>query len=156
MVILTGVLDEGVRESLLGPLGMDIHRMGLIALIWYILVIIGDWKIFKKADIPGWHSIVPFLNMYEEFELCWNGYMGIFYMVALAGTALIPELFTGDVGTVIAGILGLFTAVLHIIESFKLSRSFDHGFIFGIFLILFERLGRVLLGFGKSKYIGPQ
>ena len=37
---------------------------GMIGLIWWILVIIGGWKMYVKAGKPGWGIIIPFYNTY--------------------------------------------------------------------------------------------
>ena len=37
---------------------------GVIGLIWWVLVIIGGWKMFVKAGKPGWGVIIPFYNTY--------------------------------------------------------------------------------------------
>ena len=57
-------MDEGMISAIFG-------------LAWYVLQVIGDWKLFKKAGKKGWHSIMPILNIYDEYELCWKGSKGI-------------------------------------------------------------------------------
>lgn len=39
----------------------------MIAFIVCILVIVGNWKIYKKMGRQGWESIVP---IYNEYVLC--------------------------------------------------------------------------------------
>ena len=51
-------------------------------------------------------------------------------------------------------IAGVWVLLLQIRQSFKLARSFGHGFGFGLFLLIFDRLGRIILGLGKSQYVG--
>ena len=57
--------------------GLGLGVMVIIPLIWYILQVIADWKILSKAGQPGWLSFVPILNVYAEYELCWNGLFGV-------------------------------------------------------------------------------
>ena len=45
-------------------------------------------------------------------------------------------------------------AVLHCIESQKLSRAFGKGTGFGLCLFLFGPIARLVLGFGKARYVG--
>ena len=47
-----GFLDE----STFGGLGM-------FGLIMAILAIVGAWKLFAKAGVPGWLSIIPIVNV---------------------------------------------------------------------------------------------
>ena len=135
--------------------GAGIGMVLAFAIVWYILEIIGNWKLFQKAGKPGWHSIIPFLNSYDEYDLCWKGGLGIFYIFILIFNSFVNTNASDNTFlVVISGILAIVAAVLHIIESIKLSKAFGHGVGFGIFLIIFDRLGRLILGFGSSEYQG--
>ena len=125
----------------------------ILSLVWYILAAIGDWMLFKKAGKKGWHSIVPILNIYDEYDICWKGSKGIFYLFLnlVMGVGIAVQEAPFLIAALIAGVWAL---TLLIRQSFKLSRSFGHGAGFGIFLLLFDRLGRIILGLGKSKYVG--
>ena len=140
-----------------GVFAVGMATIVVSTIIWYVLVIIGDWKIFEKAGKPGWHSLIPFLNMYDEYDLCWNGSMGVVYMVCLFITAFLS---TGEelsgIKAVICFVTAIVTLVLRIIQSNKLAKAFGHGIGFTICLILFERISRVVLGLGNSQYQGPQ
>ena len=37
----------------------------IISLVLVIIAIVGMWKVFSKAGVPGWHSIIPILNVYD-------------------------------------------------------------------------------------------
>ena len=43
----------------------------LYAVIW-ILYIVSLWKIFTKANLQGWGSIIPFYNVYLQIKLAWK------------------------------------------------------------------------------------
>ena len=50
--------------------GISINPVMLLPiLIISLLYIISLWKLFSKVGKPGWHSIIPFLNMYDLFEI---------------------------------------------------------------------------------------
>ena len=55
-----------------------------------------------------------------------------------------------------AGVLVLIIILLQIIESRKLAKAFGKGLGFTLILIIFDRLGRVILGFGGAKYQGKR
>ena len=59
---------------------------GMIAgfAVWYILQVIAYWKIFEKAGKPGWHSIIPVLNTYDQYDISWNGFIGIISLIGLS------------------------------------------------------------------------
>ena len=133
---------------------MDEQMIAAIAsLVYYILQVIGDWMLFKKAGKKGWHSIIPILNVYDEYDICWKGSRGILFLIFTGilnvGLAVQEQPFL--TAALIAAVGAL---LLEIKQSFKLARSFGHGFGFGLFLLIFDRLGRVILGLGKSQYVG--
>ena len=39
----------------------------IIALILCVIAIVGMWKTFVKAGVPGWHSLIPILNVYDMY-----------------------------------------------------------------------------------------
>ncbi len=41
----------------------------LAVLALAIASIVGMWKMFEKADEPGWKSIIPFYNIYTYFRI---------------------------------------------------------------------------------------
>jgi hypothetical protein len=129
----------------------------IVVVAWYVLQIIADWKIFTKADEPGWKSIIPIYHIFVEYGICWNSLMGLIF---LALTVLCSFLTMGENipmwRTVIAGIASIAALVIHFIQSVKLSKSFGKGTGFGIILFLFGPIGRMILGFGSSTYEGPQ
>ena len=44
--------------------------------------------------------------------------------------------------------------VPHIIQSLKLAKAFGKGTGFGVCLILFGPIARLVLGFGSARYVG--
>ena len=122
--------------------------------VWYILQVIADWKILSKAGKSGWLSLIPILNVYAEYDICWTGPMGLLYVII----GIVVNFFNGrensNTITILCSILGVVAFVLHIIQSLKLSRSFGKGVGYAIFLIIFGPLARVILGLGSSEYVG--
>ncbi len=49
----------------------------IISIAAIVLTIIALWKIFEKAGKPGWHAIIPFLNIYDLFQISWKRKMGV-------------------------------------------------------------------------------
>ena len=137
-------------------LGGAVVGAGVILIIWWVLQIVGNWKIFEKAGKPGWHSIVPFLNTYDEYDLCWNGGFGLLYLLALVVANSVSAEAAQESGmlTAVVGAAAVVALVLQIIESNKLAKSFGKGLGYTIFLIFFDRIARIILGFSDAKYIG--
>ncbi len=102
---------------------------GVIA-VFFIIVL---WKIFTKAGVAGWKSIIPFYNVYLEYKIA---------------------------GVSPWWILGLFIPIVNfvsiIILSLNLAKSFGRSQVFAIFgLLIFSPVGMAMLAFGGSQYVGP-
>jgi hypothetical protein len=97
-----------------------------------IFQIIAMWKVFEKAGQPGWAAIIPIYNIYIMTKI--GGKPGIWTLL----------MFIPFINLIFA--IWLYNMV---------SKSFgkDEGFTVG--LVLFGIIFWPILGFGKSKYIGP-
>lgn len=135
---------------------MDEMALSLgVAGAWTIFRIIGDWIIFKKAGKPGWHSIIPILHMYDEYDLCWKGSNGILAAICLFIISFSTEPASESGGMVlIPGIAAIVYLILEFKESRRLAWSFGKSSIFGFFLFIFGGLGRIILGLGSASYKG--
>ena len=112
--------------------------MGFGIALWFIMLaitivaIIGLWKVFTKAGKPGWHSIIPFLNMYDLMEIA--GYNGWYFLIAF-----IP--FVGSLAFAIMTAMGI-------------SKKFGQSTLFTVLLFLFTPIMYCVLGFGNYTYEG--
>lgn len=142
-------------------MGMALGIALAILVVFFILQVIADWKIFTKAGRPGWKSIIPILHYYEEYDLCWSGkgMLGVLYAISLIAYYIIDGATSDPTPATMMTILTIIScigAVLTVIQSFKLSKAFGHGAGVGFVLILFGPIGRLILGFGNSRYVGAQ
>ena len=86
--------------------------------------------IFEKADIPGWISLIPIVNIYFMFKLAWGkGWIALLLLIPFVNI------------------------IVHIILAFKLAHAFDKGFIFALGLMIFTPIFALILGFGSSEYV---
>ena len=105
--------------------------MIVVELALCVLLIVAEWKIFTKAGKPGWHSIIPFLNLYDLFEIAgFNGWMFLLLLVPCVG------------------------AIFMYVVYWKLAQAFGKGTGFGIGMILLTPIFMLLLAFGDAKYVG--
>ncbi|MCR5136325.1 MAG: DUF5684 domain-containing protein [Oscillospiraceae bacterium] len=104
----------------------------VIALIILVIDVIALWKIFVKAGVPGWHSIIPILSTYDLCKIALKDSVGLFTVLCI-----------------------LFPIVL-IYPCLKLANAFGKGTGFGICLFLFSFIAYPILGFGDAEYYGPQ
>lgn len=117
----------------------------IIKIIFYLLVVIGQWRIFEKAGESGWKSLIPIYNVYILYKIIWD--TRIFWIeLALA-------LFLSIVPLIgIIGAIGIF--FIDIAATAKLSFAFGHGLAFTFGLFFLRPLFVIILGFGSSQYYG--
>jgi len=104
----------------------------VVAFVVYVVFVIGAWKVFTKADRPGWWSIIPIWNAAVLLQISGrSGWWVLGYVVPL---------------------LNLFVQIRWGVE---MARAYGQGIGFAIGLILLEPLFLVILGFGAARYLGP-
>ncbi len=103
----------------------------LVVLIFWIVLIVGLWKVFEKGGQPGWACIIPIYNLY-----CW---------VIIAGKPWwwMLLLFIPIVGFIIAILLAI-----------AIAQNFGKGGAFAVGLIFLPFIFYPILGFGDATYRG--
>ena len=107
--------------------------MGMLIIVWLaimVVIIAAGWKVFEKAGRPGWEFIIPIYNFYIMAKISGQKNWWLIF---------IP----------IANIYILFVVYI------ALAKSFGKDVGFGIGLILLGIIFLPILGFGDSKYVGP-
>jgi hypothetical protein len=139
----------------MGAILVLIGAFEILSGILYILRVIADWKIFKKAGVEGWKSIVPFYNIYVEYQLTWKSIMALPVILCGMAGGVLMEIGGENTGLLLLGsVLALVYFVLRVVGKNKLSKSFGHGTGFTVGLVLLEPVFYLMLGFGKSAYLG--
>lgn len=144
-------MDYGVLGGLLVGAGLAV--VAILMLIWYILRIVGYWKVFTKAGEAGWKSIIPIYNVFVQYKFTWN--TKFFWLLIVL--EVIGNLIGGNgegILYVISIILLLAGAIIYIMQLNNLSKAFGHGVGFTIGLIFLEPIFTMILGFGSSEYKG--
>lgn len=105
-----------------------------LVVVLALVAIAGYWKLFEKAEEPGWKAIVPFLNTYTLFRIAGrNGWGFLLLLIPLVNIAVM------------------------IVISADIAKKFGKSVIYGVIgLFLFPYVFYVLLGFGDAKYLGPK
>ena len=104
----------------------------IIGLLVALLVIVAMWKVFTKADQPGWASIIPIYNIYIWCKIVGRPWWWILLM-------LIPFV----------------NFIILIILSIDMAKSFGKGVGFGLGLAFLGIIFLPILGFGSAQYQGP-
>ena len=139
-----------------GLVALGVGVVIALVIIWYVLQAIADWKIFAKAGEPGWKSLIPFYNVFVEYEICWTGLLGLVFIAATLVTSLVDTTNASTFVKVLVIVVSILAVLLHLLQSIKLAKSFGKGTGFGLVLFFFGPIGRLILGFGSATYIGPQ
>lgn len=104
----------------------------IVLLVCVLLVIVGWWKMFEKADEPGWKSIIPFYNLYTMLRIVGRpGWMLIGFFVPFVNI-LLWVIVMGD-----------------------LAKSFGRGIGTVLGLIFLNPVFAMILGWGSAAYVGP-
>lgn len=120
--------DAGLIASILGSTISCICG-GVV----FLIVVIGLWKVFEKADEPGWAAIIPIYNYYILLKIVGRPWWWLLLL-------LIP----------------LVNFFVTIIVAIDLAKSFGKDVVYGIVLLwFFSVIGFMILGFGDAQYLGP-
>ena len=115
-----------------------------------LLIMTANWLIFTKAGRPGWQSLIPVYNIYAQYKICWNGWIGVFSLV-LATTIGASAVAGVDPIDLAAPVIILFS--IQMVFCYKFAKAFGKGFLMSLVLMFTAGLGRMILGFGKSVYV---
>lgn len=130
LVLASAVLqndDGGLIGALFG---------GFSLLCWgafLVLVVAGLWKVYAKADQPGWAAIIPIYNIYVMTKIIGRPWWWLLLL-------FIPFV----------------NFVVSIIMSIDMAKSFGKDTAYGVLLLwLLNVIGYLILGFGSAEYQGP-
>lgn len=114
-------------------------------IVFYVLLIIAEWKIFTKAGEKGWKSLIPFYSTYILFKISkLNAGWFIGFLVASVLTSIQVE-WVMLIGAIALVVIGIYSAI-------KLADAFGKGTGFKIGLILLPSIFTLILGFGSAEY----
>ena len=124
--------------------GLFSMAMGVFFIIiaWYVLTLVARWRVFTKAGLAGWKSLIPLYSEYCTFKISWK--TTFFWLVLAAG--LVSGILTGMIGngenvpaivSMLASISGMAVTVINRLGLMFLSPLFT-----------------MILGLGESEYLG--
>lgn len=125
------------NETLLQGILIGIGGTALLfSLIWYILVAISNYLLFKKAGYAGWKSLIPFYNLYIQ-QCITFGYEKRWFILLL----LIP---------LVGPLYGIYLV-------YSFGRSFGLSALQAVLYVFFTPIFNLYLAFNDgSRYQGPQ
>ena len=142
-------MDEAFLGA--GILGGLVATIIIFGSIFYILLIIAWWKLFTKAGVAGWKSIIPIYNVYKFCQIIgmsfWIYYLGIPLVIGVIGAIINNQ----DATNLLSGCYTLF---VDIYTAILLGKAFNKGTGFKVGLVLLPNIFLLILGFDSSKYVG--
>ena len=144
-------MDEvaaGILASYMGGI-----VIALIAL-WVFSVLI-RWKMFEKAGVAGWKSIIPIYGDYVEYTIVWEGKWFWFTLIAAVAASIL--FMIPLIGPIVSIAAIVFLEIISVVFCMQEAKAFgqDTGFAVGLMFIGF--VFRFFLGFDQSiTYRGPQ
>ena len=121
---------------------------GLGLLILFVLpTVIGLWKVYEKMGIPSWYVLIPFYGEYKLGNKAINKNGGAIFLILNILLIVFYLWFE-----ILAGYLGIFRDLY---KGIKIGRAFGKDILFCVLLGVFPFIMYPILGFGKSKYVGP-
>lgn len=125
--------------------------LSVLAILIWLLPVVGKWKVCGKLGMPGWYSIIPF---YADYKLCERVHRGdetrtflMAYLIVLICSWAFCWVDTVGV------LLALAQLVMNIIVLNDMSRAFGKETGYTIGLVIFGFVFWTMLGFGASELV---
>ena len=143
--------ETNINEMILAILSVIL----IISLVAYVLRVIAQWQIFKKAGEAGWKTLIPFYNAYVQFRLTWSTkWFWVMIVLALDSSVLSSSGLAekNELLYYFTLFLESFAAFIIIYDMCMLARSFGKGIGFSLGLIFFNPIFTMILAFNSSIY----
>ncbi len=125
----------------------------IVAILLAIITVVATWRIFQKANKPGWAAIVPF---YQGWTLAkvggkpgWWGLIGSLTLTFRLNSN--PHTSTGLLA--VFGIIGLIAFIFYLMIDISVARNFGKSRWFGVLLALLPFVGYPILAFSDAEYL---
>lgn len=127
----------------------------IISLLISVLLLASLWRIFQKANKPGWYALIPIFNGVVWFDVVQFPRWWLLFPVFSSLTTILwvfgPEaaLFT----QVLYSAAVVLSAVLYAAHSVFLARAFGQGIPFAVGIVVLPFVFLPVLAFSAMKYI---
>jgi uncharacterized membrane protein YhaH (DUF805 family) len=134
--MLASILELGSIAGV--PLQSDGAGAAIMLVVWLfvlalsIVSIAGMWKVYAKAEQPGWGALIPIYNVYLMLKIAGRpGWWLLLFMIPFVNW------------------------IMAIVVSIDIAKSFGKGAGYGLGLAFLSFVFYPLLGFGDEQYLGP-
>jgi len=134
--------------------GVLVGALAMCLLVWAICTVIANIHIFQKAGEGGWKSFVPIYNSYITYKISWRPFWFWISALLFIASVVLNYLSHNKVLDILAIVVAVAAALIHIVGLHRLSKAFGHGLPFTLGLILLHPVFILILGLGGSTYQG--
>ena len=126
----------------------------IFVIVWAVITIIGQWKLFEKCGEKGWKSIIPFYNDWTIVEISGCKWWYFFFIISESiFSATIENIKVLESLSLISGILGIISIYVILCINYNIARKFHQGMGFAVGMTLVPFVFYLILGFSdKYKY----
>ena len=154
-----------------GVIGAILGTLIVVTLIFYIITVIADWKIFEKAGEKGWKALIPIYNTYIMFKIVdMKNWFWALLGVSIIGSIILSlngyemyaftpeqiEARNAAMENPLVLITGLTTSIVAIwagiLYAVRTAKVFGKNNWFAVGLIFLTPIFWLILAFGKAKY----
>lgn len=132
------------------------------ALVVSFITLVSMWRVFAKAGISGWKSLIPIYNAYLMYKRFWKvsafkRYILWVALISVVSAVLELVSMNENVFLIVCAVLVLlmWLCVINIMSfNYHLAKSFDRGFLFSLGLSFLSPCFHWILGLGDCDYVG--
>lgn len=137
-----------------GLAGIIATSMFFMSIVWFFVSALGYYKMFQKTGEAGWKAFIPYYRNYICFKFAWEPNKFWVYFVG----AILVQVCGAMSENIIVSLIAMVGGIAAIVYGFKLdlriAKSFGKSTIWGVMLFFVPFIVSLILGFGKSEYIG--
>lgn len=167
MLTETVTLTTNEQAALAGGVvgGAILGTIFAISIAIFVLYIIANWKIFKKAGEPGWKALIPIYNIYIGFKIVgMKSWFWVMLAISIISSIIMSvnqvNIYAENVDFSVMPtaalipliVIGIFELIIGVMYCYRLSKAFRHGIGFTLGLIFLSIIFWFILAFGDSKY----
>lgn len=144
-------MDEAAAFGIvLGILGVILIPVIIVS----VILIVANFKLYKKAGKEGWKCLIPYYNTWTECE-----FLGLNtnWVWILLGASIVGGILDGMLDTTLFSYVSTAASFyFSILRSISMAQSFGKDTGFGVGILLLPVVFVPMLAFGKAEYVGAK
>ncbi len=134
--------------GILAGFGIGLAFISIIAIAAAVLMLVAQYKIFKKAGRKGYEALIPVHNEFILFEMAGINPIWILGIIYGSVVNIIP--FLGSI------VYLAFVIFAEIWLNIRLAKAFGKETGFGVLMFFFPYVMYPILAFGSASYTAPK